>query len=98
MRFSYRYGEITPGWIVVAPGSDVLHVRERFHRENFGHIDVQVTINDPKAYAKPWTVTLPFTLFLDGAAITETNKEKKFYETRRSASHRIGSIRLPSDR
>jgi len=33
-------------------------VRERFTRPDFGHIDIDVTVDDPKAYTKPWTVTL----------------------------------------
>ena len=37
------------------PASEALHVIERFHRRNFGTLEVQATINDPKAYAKPWT-------------------------------------------
>jgi hypothetical protein len=39
------------------PSSDALHVIERFHRKDFGHMDLQITIDDPKAYTKPWTVT-----------------------------------------
>lgn len=31
---------------------------ERFRRTNFGNLYVDVTINDPKAYTKPWTVEL----------------------------------------
>lgn len=42
------------------PHSDVLHVTERFHRRDFGHMDVQITIDDSKAYTKPWTVTIPW--------------------------------------
>src|SRR5579872_1822256 len=42
------------------PHSDALHVTERFHRRDFGHMDVQITIDDPKAYTKPWTVTIPW--------------------------------------
>src|SRR5438105_3386263 len=38
------------------PSTDALHVIERFHRKDFGHIDIQITIDDPKAYTKPWTV------------------------------------------
>ena len=30
------------------PHSDALRITERFHRRDFGHIDFQVTINDPK--------------------------------------------------
>lgn len=46
------------GWLDMAghPASDALHVTERFTRRDLGHMDVQFIINDPKAYAKPWTV------------------------------------------
>jgi hypothetical protein len=38
------------------PATDALHVTERFTRRDLGHMDLQFTINDPKAYSKPWTV------------------------------------------
>src|SRR3984885_5140756 len=38
------------------PSTDALHVTERFQRKDFGHMDIQITIDDPKAYTKPWTV------------------------------------------
>ena len=38
------------------PATESLHVTERFTRRDLGHMDLLVTINDPKAYAKPWTV------------------------------------------
>ena len=47
------------------PHSDALHVIERFRRPDFGHIEVQVTIDDPKAYSKPWTVKIPWELLPD---------------------------------
>jgi hypothetical protein len=31
---------------------------ERFTRPNIGRIDIDVTIDDPKAYTKPWSVKL----------------------------------------
>jgi hypothetical protein len=37
------------------PVSDALHVVERFRRKDFGHLEFQATIDDPKAYTKPWT-------------------------------------------
>ena len=37
--------------------TDALHVVERFHRRDFGHMDLQITIDDPKAYTRPWTMT-----------------------------------------
>ena len=48
------------GWIDTAkghPNSDALHVTERFRRKDFGHMDLTITITDPKAYVKPWTMT-----------------------------------------
>jgi hypothetical protein len=39
-------------------GTESLRLTERFHRPDFGHIDLQLIIDDPKAYKKPWTVNL----------------------------------------
>ena len=41
------------------PSTEALHVIERFHRKDFGHMDLRITVDDPKAYTKPWTVTEP---------------------------------------
>jgi hypothetical protein len=38
------------------PHSEALHVTERFRRRDFGHMDVQVTIDDPKVYTKPFSI------------------------------------------
>jgi hypothetical protein len=37
------------------PHSDSLHLVERFRRVNQNSLEYEVTINDPKAYIKPWT-------------------------------------------
>lgn len=47
------------------PSTDALHVTERFHRKDFGHMDIGITIDDPKAYSKPWSVTEPVHLLPD---------------------------------
>jgi hypothetical protein len=47
------------------PGSDALHVIERFRRRDAGHLDVEVTIDDPKTYTKPITYTQKQTLIPD---------------------------------
>ena len=36
--------------------SDALHTVERFHRRDFGHLDVELTLEDPKTFTKPVTV------------------------------------------
>ncbi len=38
------------------PHSNDAKVRERFRRRDFGHIDLEVTIDDPKFYTKPTTI------------------------------------------
>jgi hypothetical protein len=38
---------------------------ERYRRRDFGHLDVEVTFDDPGAYTRPWTVSLPLELFPD---------------------------------
>lgn len=60
------------------PHSDALQVIERFRRRDFGHMDVQVTIDDPKAYAKPWSLTIPWELVPDTELldwVCENNKD-----------------------
>jgi hypothetical protein len=44
------------------PGTEAMHLTERFHRKDFGHIDLAVTVDDPKAYTKPWTANLQLIL------------------------------------
>ncbi len=36
--------------------SELLHVTERFHRRDFGHIEVELRLDDPKTFAKPVTI------------------------------------------
>ena len=38
------------------PSTEALHVIERFHRRDFGHLDIHVIIDDPGAYTRPWSV------------------------------------------
>jgi hypothetical protein len=38
------------------PHSGAMHLTERYRRRDLGHLDMQLTIDDPKAYTKPWTV------------------------------------------
>lgn len=44
------------------PHSDALHLVERFRRVNHDTLTAELTIDDPKAYTKPWNVTLYFQL------------------------------------
>ena len=44
------------------PASDALHLVERFRRRDFGHMAMEMTIDDPKTYTKPWTITAEFAI------------------------------------
>jgi hypothetical protein len=47
------------------PTTDGLRVTERFRRRDAGHIDLRITIDDPKAYTRPWDVSMELTLVPD---------------------------------
>jgi len=38
------------------PHSEAMRVEERFHRRDFGHMDLQLTIDDPKMYTRPFSI------------------------------------------
>jgi len=46
------------GWLDVrgSPLTDQATITERYRRPSFGRLEIDVTIDDPKAYTKPWTV------------------------------------------
>jgi hypothetical protein len=44
------------------PHTEQLHVTERYRRPNAGNLELEVTIEDPGAYAKPFTIAGKFTL------------------------------------
>jgi len=61
------------------PGTEALRVIERFTRRSIGHMDLDVTIDDPKAYTRPWSVKLGWNLLPDAELIEsiceENNKD-----------------------
>jgi hypothetical protein len=44
------------------PHSDAMHLTERYKRPDLGHLNVDLTIEDTKAFTKPYTFTRTFTL------------------------------------
>ena len=44
------------------PSTEALHVTTRFTRKDYGHLEIVATIDDPKAYTKPWGNTIVATL------------------------------------
>jgi uncharacterized protein DUF3471 len=39
------------------PHTEALRVTERYRRRDIGHIDVQMTFDDPKTFSRPWTIS-----------------------------------------
>jgi len=48
-----------------SPMTDAAKITERFTRPDFGTLQVAVTVDDPKAYTRPWTVVLKQTIVVD---------------------------------
>jgi hypothetical protein len=73
------------GWLDIngSPLNDAAVVTERFRRPNYGTLEIQVTVNDPKAYTKPWTVTLTQRIMVDTEMMeficNENEKSSKHY-------------------
>jgi hypothetical protein len=55
------------GWLDVngAPLTSAGKLVERFRRPNFGTLEIDITIDDPKAYTRPWTVRVNQRLLVD---------------------------------
>jgi hypothetical protein len=75
------------GWIDTGmghPQTQALHVVERFRRLDFGQLEIAVTIDDPKAYTKPWTGNLKMHLLPDTELLEMT------CENSRGTEHMVG--------
>jgi hypothetical protein len=59
------------------PHTDAMHVTERFRRRDFGHLDIDITIDDVSAYTRPWTVTARFDLLADTELIENICENEK---------------------
>lgn len=60
-------------WLDMAgnPMTGAATVTERFRRPNYGQLEIEVTVDDPKAYTKPWTVTFKLSIVLDTELVDE---------------------------
>ena len=47
------------------PRTEAMHITQRFRRRDFGHMDIQVTMDDPGAYTKPFSIRYTQTLTPD---------------------------------
>jgi hypothetical protein len=67
------------------PGTEALRVVERYTRPSIGRIYIDVTIDDPKAYTRPWDVRLSWDLKPDWELI-----ESICEENNRDVPHMVG--------
>jgi hypothetical protein len=51
--------------------TEAAKVREQIRRPDYGRLEIEVTVDDPKAYTKPWTVTLRQRLAVDTELVDE---------------------------
>jgi hypothetical protein len=74
------------GWLDVygSPLTSEGKLIERFRRPDFGHMEIDITIDDPKAYTKPFTVRVSHQLTLDQELIeficNENEKSVQHYD------------------
>jgi hypothetical protein len=62
--------------------TEAAKVREEIRRVDFGHLEIRVTVDDPKAYTKPWTVTLRQRIVVDAELIDEICLENEQFVER----------------
>jgi hypothetical protein len=67
------------------PHTEALHITERFERRDFGHMDLRVTIDDPKAYMKAWTIAGTINMVPDTELL-----ESVCAENEKDAAHLVG--------
>jgi hypothetical protein len=67
------------------PHSEALRMTERYRRLDFGHMQIEITLNDPKVYARPWTVSLSAELNPDTELL-----ESVCNESHHSLEHWVG--------
>ena len=68
------------------PTTERLHVIERFRRIDLGHLEKEITIDDPGAYAKPWTIKKTAVLAPAGYEM----QEYVCNENNRDVEHSVG--------
>jgi hypothetical protein len=48
-----------------SPMTEAAKITEKFRRPNYGNLEIELTVDDPKAYTARWTVKLTQTIVLN---------------------------------
>jgi hypothetical protein len=67
--------------------SEGLRITETYRRRSLGHMDLEVTVEDPTAFRRPWTVTFAMTLEPDTELL-----EYVCNENEKSRAHMVGRL------
>jgi hypothetical protein len=62
--------------------TEAARVREEIRRPDLGHLEIRVTVDDPRAYTEPWTATLRQRIVVDGELIDEVCLENEQFVER----------------
>jgi len=62
---SSGFNNKTPLDALGRPHGERLRITERYHRRDFGHLDIETTFDDPQFYSKPFTIKVPHNLMAD---------------------------------
>ena len=62
--------------------TETARVREEISRPDFGHLDIRITVDDPRAYTEPWSVTLRQRIVIDAELIDEVCLENEQFVER----------------
>jgi len=87
-----------------------MRITERFRRADFGHLDIDMTFDDPKMYTKPFTIKVPHDLLADSdifEMFCNENEKDRVQPTKtvgersvrnvRPASRSVASIRVKAE-
>jgi hypothetical protein len=59
------------------PNSEAMQLTERFHRVDFGHMDLEITVDDARTYTRPVSVNVHFQLLPDTDLIESVCEDEK---------------------
>ena len=70
--------------------TEAAKIHEEIRRLDFGHIEIKATVDDPKGYTKPWTVTLRQRVVVDAELIDEVCLENEQFVRRMGLDGKAG--------
>ncbi|HEY6341522.1 MAG TPA: hypothetical protein VIY49_08530 [Bryobacteraceae bacterium] len=72
--------------VIGHPQSEAMRVIERYRRRDYGHLEYEMTFDDPRMYTKPFTIRVPHNLLAGGdifeSVCTDNEKDRAHLERR----------------